>query len=191
MVGRFLPAGFLICGLLQVGEPRAGDTRPAVAQAVSQAQQGQGGSQVQPLKSIPAAALNVLKGDETVRSCLDKRQMSSDQLPASWFSASQIHLSGAEQDDLLVQPISSPERAGCFHGVDCCAWFWVFRQVGKRYELVLKVFAGALSVRDTTSKGYRDIEVASGNAKGYATMTFRFDGLRYKQFRKRTTYRDQ
>jgi hypothetical protein len=192
MKWRYLLVVFLIHGFLQAAEPaRAANARHLVEQSVSQAKSAHpAAAQVQLLASVPAPALEILKADPTVRSCLEKQKLSVDQLPASWFSASQIHLAGPEENDLLVQPIFSPERSGCFHGVECCAWFWVYRQAGNGYELVLKVFASALSVRDSIWKGYRDIEAASGNAKALRTVTFRFDGTRYKEFRKRTTYKD-
>jgi len=192
MKWRYLLAVFLILGLLQEGkEARAANARHLVEQSVPQAQPAHpGAAQVQALAAVPAPALETLKADNTVRSCLENQKLSPDQLPVSWFSAARIHLAGPEEDDLLVQPVFSPERSRCFHGVDCCAWFWVFRQAGKGYELVLKVFAGALSVRESIRNGYRDIQATSGNANGFTTVTFRFDGTRYKEYGKQTTRRN-
>jgi len=192
MKWRYLLVVLLIHGLLRQGkEAQAANARHLIEQSVSQAQPAHpAAAQVLALATVPAPALETLKADNTVRSCLEKQKLSPDQLPASWFSASQIHLAGPEENDLLLQPIFSPERRQCFYGVECCVWFWVFRQVGNGYELVLKVFAGALGLRESVWKGYRDIQASSANANGFTTVTFRFDGTRYKEFRKRTTYRD-
>jgi len=192
MKWRCLLLVFLIHGLLQEAkEARAANARHLVEQSVSQGRPAHpAAAQVQPLAGVPASALEILRADQTVSSCLEKQKLSPDHLPASWFSASRIHLAGPDENDLLVQPVFSPERRQCFYGVECCAWFWVFRQAGKGYELVLKVFAGALSVRESIWKGYRDIQASSANANGLTTLTFRFDGTRYKEFRKRTTYQN-
>jgi hypothetical protein len=55
---------------------------------------------------VPPAALQVLR-DSLGRgavNCLKHNGITADDVPASWFVASEIHLDGPEEIDLIVQP---------------------------------------------------------------------------------------
>ena len=76
------------------------------------------------------------------------------------------------------------ESYSCFHSVAGISWFWVFRQAGKRYELVLKAAGNGLDVLKTRNNGYRDLQTATLGQAGrfVTTTTFRFDGKRYQKY---------
>jgi len=57
---------------------------------------------------VPAAAVQVIQ-DSFVRgtlNCLKHFGTTPDEVPASWFVASEIHLKGPEEIDLIVSPTS-------------------------------------------------------------------------------------
>jgi hypothetical protein len=71
-------------------------------------------------------------------------------------------------------------KDGCLFGANIGP-FWVFRNTGKRYELVLSVSALAVEVLGAKSNGYRDIlagAVASGQS---VSVLYKFDGHRYQE----------
>jgi len=70
-------------------------------------------SVIQPVP-IPDAILAMLRSDSEVRTsrCVDEGQTSPD-ISASWFEASQIHLDGPEEIDLLVKA-----KDGCLFGAN-------------------------------------------------------------------------
>jgi hypothetical protein len=48
-------------------------------------------------------------------------------------------------------------------------------------RLLLKAMGHDLSIKDSRSKGYRDIEVLESTAVGASRVQFRFDGTEYAQ----------
>jgi hypothetical protein len=54
--------------------------------------------------TLPRAALDALSRDERVASCLEDERLSVKELTASWFVASEIHLDGRNETDLVVLP---------------------------------------------------------------------------------------
>jgi len=138
---------------------------------------------------VPDAVLEILKGDDGVKSCLEYNPLPAGGLLSSWFIASEIHLDGVNETDLVVLANPKPEESyPCFHSVAGISWFWVFRQTGRRYELVLRCAGNGLDVLKTRNNGYRDLQtVTLGQAGRYVTTTtFRFDGKRYKKYREST-----
>ena len=54
------------------------------------------------------------------------------------------------------------------------------------FELLLNAPAHDLYVRNARTNGYRDIEILVATAVSVSTVTLKFDGERYKQFRQRS-----
>ena len=54
--------------------------------------------------TLRRAALDALSKEASVASCLENEGLSSEELPANWFVASEIHLDGATESDLVVLP---------------------------------------------------------------------------------------
>jgi len=70
--------------------------------------------------AIPQRVLTNLEKDETVQNVLRDQNIQPGDLPASWFSASAIHLSGSKATDLIV--VGEPPLVG-----GNVTLFWVFR----------------------------------------------------------------
>jgi hypothetical protein len=133
---------------------------------------------------IPEDALQLIKNSRRVLRCLKIEKMTPEQVPASWFVGSEIHLDGPEHADLVVQPAlmtgeSSPPYNTCLHGAHV-APFWVIRNTEAKHELVLEVSADAVMVLDSRTKGYRDIEEFTTSATTIMSTMFRFDGEKYQ-----------
>lgn len=140
---------------------------------------------------VPEKALAVLRKSPAVLDCIEKDQSAED-IPAIWFVASEVHLRGTEEVDLVVQPrdltATSPDKPtsnACLvyaHTVP----FWVLRKTADGCVLVLEESTQVLRILDNRSQGYRDIESSLSTTLGHTKLLFKFDGQRYKLFRKHT-----
>jgi len=142
--------------------------------------------------TLPGGALQALEKDTDVSSCMENANVSSGQLPSSWFVGSQIHLEGPGEMDLIVLPRNlgatqsmHPAPNACFFG-PYTAKFWVLRMTREGYELALSVHTHGLGVLKTRWKGYRDIETAISSLNGSTTTLYRFDGQHYKSYSARS-----
>jgi hypothetical protein len=119
--------------------------------------------------------------DEVVQTIRQIDQAPPDKLPAEWLLASEIHLDGPHEVDLIVM------GTGGLRGAHIVP-FWVFRKKQAGYELVLATGGDGLSVLKTRWKGFREINALGIGLAGREiyTTTFRFDGERYQKFRQRT-----
>ena len=136
---------------------------------------------------LPQEALRVLAKEVGVASCLENEGVSSEQLPSSWFIASEIHLDGPNELDLVVLPnlASEPQRhpgpALCFLGANT-GQFWIIRKMPSGYQLVLSLFTHALTVLDSRSNRLRDIEAVTVSVDGETTSLFKFNGEQYELY---------
>lgn len=128
---------------------------------------------------IPNEVLAILRGDGLVKRELDYAGIAPENLPASWFSASEIALRSPGERDLIV----AAEGPLVGANVDT---FWVFIYSGNGYTLVLTIPALGLSVKNSRTNGYRDIEAAAATAVKITTASFRFDGQEYKIYSSKT-----
>ena len=135
---------------------------------------------------LPESALQALQEDSAVISCLADQNVKNDRVPSSWFVASEVHLAGPDEIDLIVLPAPlkasgpmHPAPNACFMG-PYTGKFWVLRQAQKGYEIVLRDDAHDLGVRRTKWKGYRDIDTSLRTLNGTTIRLFRFDGKQYK-----------
>ncbi len=136
---------------------------------------------------LPDAVLQILQKDDTITACLKDNPIPAGGSLASWLIASEIHLNGTDEADLVVLPNAQGETYLCFHSAEGIGWFWVFRRAGGRYELVLKTAGLSLRVLDTQHHGYRDIR-SGGQVGKFGTMvSFRFEGGRYREYQKKVT----
>jgi hypothetical protein len=136
---------------------------------------------------IPESILEVLRTTNTVSHCLKQGRIKAEQVPAVWFVGSQIHLNGAEEGDIIVLPNvtkmvarESPDLEGrCLLGAHAGP-FWVLRNKGGKYELLLETHGDSLQVLDSITKGYRDLKALTLFSDKAISTTFRFDGEKYK-----------
>lgn len=144
---------------------------------------------------VPDAALQVLR-DTLVRgtlNCIKNRDgLTAEQVPASWFVGSEIHLSGPGETDLVVQPAdmtreSPPPYNTCLFGAHVVP-FWVIREnPSGRYSLLLETYAVGLDVLDSRTNGYRDIQTEDTTAVTYTTILYQMAVAQYQLAEKKTT----
>jgi hypothetical protein len=127
---------------------------------------------------VPDGALELLRRDELVLQYLEAEKKSPDQLTAEPFLASEVHLDGAAETDLIVRGV------GWLRGY--VATFWVFRNLPGGYRLVLKATAAGLRVEHARWKGLRNISTASPIAGSSVEVVYRFDGKQYQYYRKKS-----
>lgn len=130
----------------------------------------------QPVK-IPADVWAVLQKDSNVLDVLNSQSLQPNQLPASWFTASEVHLDGAQEGDLVVV------GKGLLQGANVTT-FWVFTRTSSGTKLVLNVPAHDLAIETNRTKGYRDIKVMMATAGRVSAAIFRFDGQKYQTAKK-------
>lgn len=131
---------------------------------------------------ISEDALQVLRNTRKVRLCIEAGQTTAEQVSASWFVGSEIHLNGPNEVDLIVQPRDLPEKPSenrCLYGAHVMP-FWVLRHTAGKYELLLETYADVLLVLNSRTKGYRNIEGDTTTAQTIGSTTYRFDGEKYQ-----------
>jgi hypothetical protein len=143
--------------------------------------------QVQRPVELTRAALDALSTDKRVASCLEHNDMNPEDLPANWFIASEIHLGGADEEDLVVLPhVPLPEpHAGkispnaCLIGAKT-AQMWVLRSTETGFQLVLSQLGLGMEVLSTRTNGFRDIQVGLAVAGYDDEFDYKFDGTSYQ-----------
>ena len=124
--------------------------------------------------SIPKAVLSILMDDSEVRTsrCVVNDQ-TADKISASWFEASQIHLDGPKEVDLLVKA-----KDGCLFGANIGP-FWIFRKTQQTYESLLAVSALDVELLPRTTNGHKDISAGAVAGGKFVSVFYQFDGHRY------------
>lgn len=125
---------------------------------------------------LPEAVLKILRDDGEVRSsrCVSEDDQ-AQAISASWFEASQIHLDGPYEADLLVKA-----KDGCLLGANIGP-FWIFRNTPQVYKLVLTVSALGVDILQNKTNGLRDVSVGAVAGGEAVRVRFKFDGQKYKQ----------
>ena len=140
---------------------------------------------------IPVSALQVLRdtlSQGTIECIKNLEGLTPEQVQASWFVASKIHLDGPSETDLIVEPADmreSPSPNRCLFGAHAVP-FWILRNTGGKYELLLETYADCLTVLDSRTNGYRDIQVLSLTAVTTTTAVFKFTVSQYKIAERKT-----
>jgi hypothetical protein len=127
---------------------------------------------------IPVEVLGLLRTDDIVlceKSCL-KEVEAFDQIPASWFVASEVHLDGSDEVDLIILP-----NRGCLLGANIGP-FWIARKADQGYRFVLSWVAHDLDILPSRTKGYHDVRFTSSSANMISTVLCKFDGHKYRPF---------
>jgi hypothetical protein len=122
---------------------------------------------------LPGEALRLIKEDPLVADALKSQAPAMTQVPAGWLMASEVHLAGTDENDIVVV------AAGLLSGANVTT-FWFFRPADRGYELLLTAPAHDLVIKRTRSKRYKDIELLSATALEVSTVSLRFDGRRYQ-----------
>lgn len=122
---------------------------------------------------VPPKILRILAKDSAIQEILKNLDRSADALPTSWFLASEVHLNAPDERDLVV--IGQGPSLGAN-----VTMFWIFRPKHEDYELIFNTSAHNLSVKETRSSGYRDVEATAATGVRVVTVRYRFDGTIYK-----------
>lgn len=168
-----LVASALIVGIVLTGPTGARAQRHAQTEQHHFSAEKEG---VQRPVSIPQSVLDILVKDDGVREVMENKDLPRKTAPESWFSASEIHLAGPNEKDLIVV------GEGSLRGANVVT-FWVFRPAADGYDLVLTGPAHDLEVLNTRWQGFREIELSAESAVEFFSATFRWDGHRYVKFR--------
>ncbi len=128
---------------------------------------------------IPNDVLAILRRDDRVKNELEYAGIAPENLPRSWFSASEIALGTSREKDLIIA------AEGPLVGANVNT-FWVFIDHGKSYELTLTLPAHDLTVNNTRTNGYRDLEAMGATAVKVTTTSYRFDGRQYTLYSSKT-----
>src|SRR5262249_15402688 len=118
--------------------------------------------------SIPADVISMLCSEGDVLNILESENISKENLPAAWFTASSIHLGPRNEVDLVIVG-QAPVAGGNV------APFWIFRPTSKGHELILTAYVHDLFVRKARFNGYREIELVSLSAVEISRARLRFD----------------
>lgn len=139
--------------------------------------------------AIPQVVLQILEQDATVKSCLTDNAPTPDIPFSSWFVASEVHLDGQNERDLVVLPNPRWQPSyGCFHSASGIQWFWIFQKSGEQYRLLLTIPGNGIEILHEKHAGHRDIRNDTiGSAGRYiTTVRYRFDGTRYQMYKEKT-----
>lgn len=130
--------------------------------------------------AVPRAALESLRtsknADDLIQSCAKDEGISVDQIPSSWFVASELRLSPTASSGLVVRG-----EHPCLGGAHI-AQFWVLAKTATGYNIVFRGRADGLSVLSTRKNGYRDLQlIIVTQAGAYVDdVNFRYGNGRYE-----------
>jgi hypothetical protein len=125
--------------------------------------------------TIPPEVLAQLAQDPPVRKVMRGSDPLLKQPPATWFSASVVHLAGPDEKDLVV------EAEGELAGANVTN-FWIFRQLSGGAQLVLNGPAHDLTIMRSRWNGLLEIELDPATATKFHRVGLRFDGAHYTVF---------
>jgi hypothetical protein len=128
---------------------------------------------------LPDCVRHLLSSDERVVNTLKYEQLSPEQLPANWFTASEQDLGQTNGKYLLVM------GANVMRGANINP-FWILRRTANSCDLLLSLGAHDLEVLTTRTNGLPDIRIAASTAVRYFENQYSFDGRNY-QMVKRTS----
>jgi hypothetical protein len=179
---QLLIFGALFVNAVQAQKP-AKDQEPEQTTFGSEAAPGE--ALIKKPVEIPDGTLQFLRdtlGRGTVNCIKNVNGLTPEQVPASWFVASRIHLDGPNEADLIVRPKDlgeRPSRNRCLFGAHAVP-FWVLRNRDGKYDLLLQTGGDGLQVLDSRTKGYRDIKALGLTAVSITFLTYQFDGEKYQ-----------
>ena len=129
--------------------------------------------------AVPPPIVQFLSRDQHIAEILESQSLLPEQLPPAWFRASEVHLAGPGERDILII------GAGPVPGANVTT-FWIFRPTGTGYEPLLNgAPALALEIMKRRTNGYRDIKLSSATAMEVSTTGVPISGRRVPAFRGR------
>jgi hypothetical protein len=126
--------------------------------------------------SVPLTILDILTTQDEVKVALDIKNVPSRELPPSWFLASEVHLAGPNERDIVVMgrcPVCGASVVP----------FWVFRPHKHGYQLIMAGGGLGLDITHHRTNGYLDIQTGLVAQQKLSTSVWRFDGTEYNLVR--------
>jgi hypothetical protein len=123
--------------------------------------------------TLPRNILDILAGDDEVKNALVNENIAPGNLPASWFLASEVHLAGPNERDVVVIgrcPVCGANIVP----------FWAFRPAANGYQ---QIFCGGglhLEIEGHRTNGYLDIKTGFVAQQKPRSALWRFDGKTYQ-----------
>jgi hypothetical protein len=131
-------------------------------------------------RSVPLSAdvLKVLLATKEAKQGLAFVGESQQSNVTQLFRASEVHLSGPKEVDLVV--IGVPPMAGVDHG-----WFWLVRSARKNPEILLFAGGDSLELMESRTLGYRDIRSVLPLASETHFSVYHYDDEYYKLWKEK------
>ena len=126
--------------------------------------------------AIPKDVKALLSRDKVVQAQLENENISAEELPSSWFSASEIRLGKGKKPDVII--VANNPVAGAN-----TTFFWIFRNVGTSHDLILTAQGHSLIVKNTRWNGHPEIELVSVTQQQSNSDLYRFDGDHYTRYK--------
>jgi hypothetical protein len=122
---------------------------------------------------LPPKALEALLRTKEVKRALEFASLEQRDDPSGLFQAAEVHLSGSDEVDLVVEgfpPVSGADNT----------WFWVLVSAHTVPRVVLWTGGDSLEVLASRANGYKDIMCSWSSSSGDTTeWKYRFNGKRY------------
>jgi hypothetical protein len=130
--------------------------------------------------SIPLEVLNLLKANTFVQSVLSDRGIAENELPTTWFTASEVDLGAQNQHDYVIMGIRDLRGANV-------APFWIVSEAAGTAKVILYSPAHDLIIGTQRMNGYKVIELVSMTAGHVSKTWLRFNGSVYDDYRHSNT----
>lgn len=131
---------------------------------------------------LPPDVLKALLNDDAVTSSFARMTDYQRNNPAELFFASEARLGRPDEVDYVVGGMMPL----CGVSFD---WYWVVRPTARRPEVVLFATGNVMELMETRAHGYRDIRTVGGTHWETDESVYRFDGKKYKLWKKRSDSR--
>jgi hypothetical protein len=118
-------------------------------------------------------AKEALIKEQSIADLMREQKLSPEQISEDWFTAAEVHLSGANENDLVI--MGTRISRGAY-----TAGFWVLRKTGNQYRVVLRDDAHDLVLLESKKNGLCDISLVVVTLRFASTREFSFDGNTYK-----------
>jgi len=135
---------------------------------------------IQELVALPRGVLGILLRTKEVR---DELRVASDlerRNPVQLFRASEVHLEGSDEVDLVVAgvvPMSGADND----------WYWVVLSPHTNPRIVLFAGCNTLELLGAKTNGYRNIRTSWSSASQTVVRSYRFDGKEYKLWKEKSS----
>lgn len=122
---------------------------------------------------LNASAMKALANEKSFADLVKQEELSADVEPEKWFTASEVHLSGPAEPDLVV--MGTHLARGAYTSA-----FWVLRKSPDGYRVVFRDDAHDLQLLEPRTNGLRNILTAVPTLRYVSTAEYEFDGITYK-----------